>query len=102
MKDDATLQKVLHAIEVSDRRLAAPKAVGDIDPYDWTIVWKDSAEDGSAKVHFGVVWYDDDYYLEHRETLRGHFHERLFDRLGVEVDDFTVTHYKREQDLVGA
>lgn len=102
VEDEATLQRCLDAIEASDRRLAMPKAVGDIDPYDWTIVWKDTAADGSGNIHFGVVWYDEEYYQGHRETFKGRFHDHLFGKLGISAEDFTVTHWKKEQDAVAA
>lgn len=101
VKDAETMERCLHAIEVSDRRLASPSMHGqEPTPYDWQVVYKDVAEDGSGKIHFGVIWYDEAFYGEHRDTFKGRFHGHLFEKLGVSSDDFTVTHWKK--DMVAA
>jgi hypothetical protein len=95
--DSTTMERCLAALEESDQRLAASATGGGTKgPYDWKVVYKDTAEDGSGSIHFGVVWYDTEYYLKHRETFKGHFHGRMFNDLGITADDLSVTHWNKE------
>ncbi|MGO2933918.1 hypothetical protein ACTXMW_16835 [Brachybacterium paraconglomeratum] len=97
LKDVETMDRCLDAIEESDGRLAAPPKDGrELPAYDWTIVWREENKSGGGKVHFGVVWYDEDYYQNHKNTFEGRFHGHLFEKLGVSVEDFNVTHWKKE------
>ncbi len=100
VKDEITMSRCLTALEESDSRLAMPSMNGRPANYDWTIVYKDAADDGSGNIHFGVVWYDQDYYEAHRDTFKGRFHGHLFAQLGISADDFSVSHWNREYAAV--
>ncbi|WP_427884682.1 hypothetical protein ACQHIV_21050 [Kribbella sp. GL6] len=98
--DAAVMERCLTALEESDARLAAAPDSPQLAPYDWTIVYKDTAADGSGSIHFGVVWYDTDYYGKHRETFKRSFHGRMFKDLGISADNLSVTHWNKEPETV--
>ncbi len=90
------MERCLAALAASDARLASPKMGTKPGGYDWTVVYKDVAEDGSGNIHFGVVWYDQAFYEGHRNTFQGHFHGQVFADLGISADDFSVTHWNKD------
>ncbi|GAB20080.1 hypothetical protein GOEFS_105_00910 [Gordonia effusa NBRC 100432] len=92
--DAATMEKCLTALEESDRRLATmgPGTGG----YDWQIVFREDMADGSGKVHFGVVWYDTDFYRAKREIFSASDHTSMFGRLGFTADDVSVEHWVKD------
>lgn len=89
--DSEALENCLHQLEVSDRRLAemGPKTGG----YDWQFVMSESFDDGSAAVHFGVAWYDMDFFQEKKEIFKDVKHSRMLGAMGVSAAEISVDHW---------
>jgi len=86
--------KCLAELEASDRRLA----MGAIrpTPYDWQFVFEEALADGGFRVHFGVAWYDHDFYAKNKDIFTDPRHRKIFSRFGADLDDVEVSHWVRE------
>ncbi|ATZ06243.1 hypothetical protein BOR84_11645 [Corynebacterium striatum] len=64
-------------------------------PYDWQFVLSESFNDGSACVHFGVVWYDLEFFLEKKDSFRDNRHTSILQNIGIAPSRISVDHWVR-------
>ena len=90
-----SLEKCLRQLEISDQRLAkmGPNRTGG--PYDWQFVLSESFDDGSACVHFGVSWYDLEFFLEKKDSFRDNQHNSILQNIGIDPSRMSVDHWVR-------
>jgi hypothetical protein len=93
--DAATVRRCIQALRESDERLRARPE--ELMLWDWqcTFFQADLASPaGGGTVLLGVAWYDGQFYTERRDAWFGVMHQRAYARIGVALDDITVTHWR--------
>lgn len=93
--DAATARRCIQALRESDERLRARPE--ELMLWDWqsTFFQADPASPaGGGTVLLGVAWYDEEFYTERREAWSGAMHKRAYTRIGVALDNITVTHWR--------
>jgi hypothetical protein len=93
--DAATACCCIQALRESDERLRARPE--ELMLWDWqsTFFQADPASpDGGGTVLLGVAWYDEEFYTERRDAWFGAMHKRAYARIGVALDNITVTHWR--------
>lgn len=92
--DKQSMQICLEKLEESDRRLAAgPKTGGN--GYDWQFVLAEECSDGTSRVHFGVTWFDRDFFDKKKDVFTNDQHAGIFSQFGVSLEDVEVDHWLR-------
>lgn len=95
-----TLEKkevCLEKLEESDRRLASGP-ITTSPGYDWQFVFEESLSDGTYKVHFGVAWYDSDFFESKKTVFEDRRHQGIFSSFGVDAEDVSVSHWVKERN----
>jgi hypothetical protein len=93
--DAATARRCIDALRESDERLRARPE--ELMLWDWqsTFFQADPANPaGGGTVLLGVAWYDGEFYTERRDAWFGAMHKRAYTRIGVALDNITVTHWR--------
>jgi hypothetical protein len=93
--DAAAVRRCIEALRESDERLRARPE--ELMLWDWqsTFFQADHASPaGGGTVLLGVAWYDQDFYAEQRAAWFGTMHRRAYARIGVPLDNITVTHWR--------
>jgi|GEM_PF-1040896 len=93
--DAGTVRRCIQALRESDERLRARPE--ELMFWDWqsTFFQPDLANpEGGGTVLLGVAWYDEEFYTERRDAWFGVMHKRAYARIGVALDDITVTHWR--------
>jgi hypothetical protein len=92
--DAATAARCIQALRESDERLRSRPE--EMMLWDWgsTYYEKDPGNPaGGGTVLLGVAWYDLEFYRDRREAWLGAMHKRAYARIGVALEDITVTHW---------
>jgi hypothetical protein len=89
LKDEAALQRCVHELEESDRRL---RELSGGNPWDWQKVMLKG-----LVVRFGVAWYDRAFFQARKNAWSSPQHLELYKRFGASADNFRVEH-----EIVGA
>ena len=93
--DASTVRRCIAALRESDERLRARPE--ELMLWDWqcTFFQADPANlAGGGIVLLGVAWYDEEFYTERRDAWFGAMHKRTYARIGVPLDNVTVTHWR--------
>ncbi|MGH8905359.1 MAG: hypothetical protein ACRD0K_02335 [Egibacteraceae bacterium] len=93
--DTATVERCVEALRDSDERLRARPE--ELMLWDWqsTFFQADPGNDaGGGTILLGVAWYDDEFYLERRDAWFGTMHKRAYAKIGVPLENVTVTHWR--------
>ncbi|WP_405159808.1 hypothetical protein OG203_25530 [Nocardia sp. NBC_01499] len=92
---DATVAaKCLEALRDSDERLR--NRPEELMLWDWTATWWQADpdnENGGGTIHLGVSWYDPEFYADRKVAWFGAMHQRIYQQIGVPLDNIEVTHY---------
>lgn len=91
LPDEKGLKRCLKFLEESDRRLA--NSGGSGAPYDWQFVLTETLQNGAAKVHFGVAWYDQAFFEKKKTIFSDAHHQNIFEMMGVGLDKVSVEHW---------
>jgi hypothetical protein len=95
--DAGTAGRCIEALRESDERLRARPQ--EMMLWDWksTFFEADPANSaGGGTVLLGVAWYDEEFYTERRGAWFGAMHKRAYARIGVALDNVTVTHWRSD------
>ncbi|MDX3538675.1 hypothetical protein PV721_30900 [Streptomyces sp. MB09-01] len=88
--DDA-LDRCIEALRASDERLAAqPDSL-----YDWNRTWVERSDTGGGKVIFDVVWYDEEFFEDKKDTYMSPDHLAIYTRIGAEEGSLSVSHWRK-------
>jgi hypothetical protein len=85
---DEDLEKCVAALKASDEEMRQRPAAAVSYKWDRTVV-KDRT------VHFGVVWYDRDFFAARKEAFKTPQHTGIFAKFGAKPESFSVEHYVR-------
>lgn len=93
--DATTVRRCIQALRESDERLRARPE--ELMLWDWQCTFFQADPDnthGGGTVLLGVAWYDEEFYTERRDAWFGAMHKRAYARIGVPLDNITVTHWR--------
>ncbi|MFJ7148894.1 hypothetical protein ACIQVT_11895 [Streptomyces sp. NPDC100445] len=97
--DEATVRKVAEALRESDERL--PARPEELMLWEWNMTWfepEPGNPNGGGTILLGVSWYDEDFYTERKGAWFGTMHKRIYQQLGVPMENVTVTHWHADTD----
>lgn len=86
--------KVIDAINVSDEQLR--ELHDGLMMWEWNSTWLEERPDGTAIVILGVAWHDEEFYAERKDAWLGRLHRKIFEEIGISLDDVTVQHWLRD------
>ncbi|PSK95639.1 hypothetical protein CLV63_11472 [Murinocardiopsis flavida] len=93
--DEATVRRVIESLRDSDERLRARPEETML--WDWQNTYWEAESDnpnGGGTVLLGVAWYDEEFYTDRKDAWLGTMHTRIYQKLGVPMEDVTVTHWR--------
>jgi hypothetical protein len=79
------LQKCVDALRASDEELK--RRPESLRAWEWTITYRES-----MTIHFGVNWYDRDFFERRKDAFRSDRHVEMFKAFGATPDRFKVDH----------
>jgi hypothetical protein len=93
--DGATANKVIEALRDSDEKLRSRPE--ELMLWDWRSTWFEARlndPNGAGTVILGVAWYDLEFYTERRGAAFSVMHKRIYEKLGLPLENIEVTHYR--------
>ncbi|WBP92024.1 hypothetical protein [Kitasatospora cathayae] len=64
--------------------------------WDWQCTYwepEPGNPNGGGTVLLGVAWYDPAFFADRRDAWFGAMHQRIYQQLGIPLEDITVTHW---------
>ncbi|MEW2161153.1 hypothetical protein AB0950_39035 [Streptomyces sp. NPDC007189] len=95
--DEATVRKVVEALRESDERLRSRPE--ELMLWEWEATFFEAEQgnpNGGGTILLGVAWYDEDFYNERKGAWFGTMHRRIYQQLGVPMENITVTHWRAD------
>lgn len=95
--DEATVKACVEAIRQSDERLRSRP--DEMMLWDWQTTWFEpdpANEHGGGTVLLGVAWYDQEFHEERRDAWFGRMHRKVYQDIGVPLENVEVTHWRRD------
>ncbi|MFH8387865.1 hypothetical protein ACH4E7_44520 [Kitasatospora sp. NPDC018058] len=92
--DAATAERCIEALRESDERLR--NRPEELMLWDWQCTyWEPESgnPNGGGTVLLGVAWYDPAFFADRRDAWFGAMHQRIYQQLGIPLEDITVTHW---------
>jgi hypothetical protein len=83
--NEEELQKCVDALRASDEELR--KRPESLRAWEWTITYREG-----MTIHFGVNWYNRDFFEQRKDALRSDRHVEMFKAFGATPDGFKVVH----------
>jgi hypothetical protein len=82
---------LIEALRVSDEKL---RGLHDsLMLWEWNSTWLEQHPDGSSSALLRVAWYDREFYDERKSAWLGKMHRRIYEEIGIGLDDMSVTHW---------
>lgn len=97
--DEATAYRCISALKESDKRLRERPEEQML--WDWqATTWEPELHNpnGGGSVRLGVAWYDQEFFDERRDAWFGRMHQKIYQQLGIPLEDITVEHWTRLAD----
>ena len=92
--DAATAERCIQSLRDSDERLRSRPEEQML--WDWQSTYWEAEignENGGGTVLLGVAWYDQQFFDDRRGAWFGTMHRRIYQQLGIPMEDITVTHW---------
>ena len=92
--DAATAERCIASLRDSDERLRSRP--DELMLWDWkSSYWEPELNNpnGGGTVLLGVAWYDLDFFNDRRDAWFGAMHKRIYQDLGIPLENITVTHW---------
>ncbi|MGW1203285.1 hypothetical protein [Streptomyces cyaneofuscatus] len=94
--DETTARRCIDALEESDRRLR--ERPEELMLWDWQATYFEAEQDnplGGGSVILGVAWYDQEFFDDRRDAWFGRMHQRIYQQLGIPLENIDVSHWTR-------
>jgi hypothetical protein len=94
--DEDTARRCIAALEESDKRLR--ERPEELMLWDWQATYFEAEKGnrhGGGTVILGVAWYDRAFFDERRDAWFGTMHQRIYQQLGIPLENITVEHWLR-------
>ncbi len=92
--DAVTAERCIEALRESDERLRARPEEQML--WDWESTYWEAEPgnpNGGGTVILGVAWFDQAFFDDRRDAWFGAMHTRIYQGLGIPLDNVTVTHW---------
>ncbi|SEM69775.1 hypothetical protein [Streptacidiphilus jiangxiensis] len=92
--DAATAERCIEALRASDERLR--ERPEELMLWDWQCTYWEAEPgnpNGGGTVLLGVAWYDEAFFADRRDAWFGAMHQRIYQQLGIPLENITVTHW---------
>lgn len=97
-RNSEVVQAVIEALRQSDEKLRARPE--ELMLWDWQSTWYRAdldSDTGAGWVLLGVAWYHEEFYRDRGDAYLSVMHKKLYDMLGLRLEDVEVVHYLVDQ-----
>ncbi|MEU4090181.1 hypothetical protein [Streptomyces aureus] len=95
--DEESVRRVVDALRESDERLRSRPE--ELMLWEWAATFFEAEPgnpNGGGTILLGVSWYDEEFYTERKGAWFGTMHRRIYQQLGVPMENISVTHWRAD------